>query len=81
MPELLDLPALALSVLRRHMRERAERDLPVVWYADGHRHTAEPRPDKSEGSWQVSWARWEAWHSKAQVLDAIDRADTFDLRG
>lgn len=79
MTGLLDIPQLAISVLRQYMRERAENDQPVTWYADGHRHYAEPRPDKAEGRWLVSWNRTEVYNTKAYVLRAIEYADTFEL--
>jgi hypothetical protein len=77
--DLLDLPQLAISVLRRHMIDRAHRGQPVAWYSDGHRHTAESRPDKREGAWLVHGNQWEGYRNLRYVLVEIDRADTFEL--
>jgi hypothetical protein len=77
---LLDLPALAIEVLRRHTRSRAEAGHPVSWYCGGQRHTAEPRPDKHEGAWIVGQPSWEGYYDLPFVLREIDAADTFDLK-
>ncbi len=79
MTELLDLPALAISVLRRYMRERAEQDLPVAWYSGGIRYMAKSCPDKREGAWLVSTSGWEEYYNKDRVLEKIDQANTFEL--
>lgn len=81
MTDLLDLPQLALSLLRRYMLDRAAANLPVNWYAGGARYTAEPNPSKYEGCWQVGGNRWSGNYDLDFVLREIEAADTFDLRG
>lgn len=79
MCHILDIPAMAIEVLRRYMKDRAQNNLSVNWYYDGQRCTAEPRPDKYEHAWIVSWNRWEGYHSKDHVLAQLDLATTFEL--
>ena len=78
MIDLLDLPALAIEVLRQHMRMRAEQGLPVSWYSGGCLHTVEPSPDKSEGSWSVTSGKWQGYYRKDHVLTEIAAASTFE---
>jgi hypothetical protein len=77
--DLLDIPQLAVSALRRYMIDRAQNGLPVSWYSGGHRHTAESRPDKREGAWLVHASQWERYYDLHFVLVEIGGADTFDL--
>lgn len=79
MSDLLDVPRLAVDVLRRYTLDRVEQKLPVTFYVDSHRWRAEPADYKAPDRWLVRAPSAESYLTKGAVLDYVREADAFEV--